>query len=213
MAAARFVKLTDETMRDLEVAPDGRWAVGRDTRGYISDYKRPAADIYRVNTSTGERTLMLKGQLTGSHVFGISPDGQHFLYWKDNKFQAYDLDAATSRTLGNGVARRASSTSSSIIRVPSPPYGIAGYTADGKSVIVQHRYDLWLLPLDGSPPRNLTNGVGQQGGDPVPLRPDRAARTQPGSIGGAAAPAIRAAAGSAARRRPRRARRSTSRSR
>jgi dipeptidyl aminopeptidase/acylaminoacyl peptidase len=25
---------------------------------------------------------------------------------------------------------------------------------------VQHRYDLWLLPLDGTAPRNLTNGVG-----------------------------------------------------
>ena len=84
-------------MRDLDVAPDGRWAVGRDTRGFIHDYKRPAADIYRVNTTTGERTLMLKAQITststGSHVFGISPDGQHFLYWKDNRFHAYDLDA------------------------------------------------------------------------------------------------------------------------
>ena len=55
-------------MRDVEVSQDGRWAVGRDTRGYISDYKQPAADIYRVNTATGERTLMLKNQLTGQHM-------------------------------------------------------------------------------------------------------------------------------------------------
>ncbi|HEX6465524.1 MAG TPA: hypothetical protein VFZ98_13775, partial [Vicinamibacterales bacterium] len=56
VSVQRFVKLADETMRDLDVAQDGRWAVGRDTRGYVSDYKRPAADIYRVNTTTGERT-------------------------------------------------------------------------------------------------------------------------------------------------------------
>jgi hypothetical protein len=31
--AKRFVKLADETMRDLDIAPDGKWAVGRDTRG------------------------------------------------------------------------------------------------------------------------------------------------------------------------------------
>ena len=78
--AARFVKLADETMKDLDVAPDGRWAVGRDGRGYILDTKEPAADFYRVNTSTGERTLIAKGQLTGRHVFGISPHGSHFLY-------------------------------------------------------------------------------------------------------------------------------------
>jgi dienelactone hydrolase len=165
VAAVKFVKLADETMRDLDVAPDGRWAVGRDTRGFIHDFKRPAADLYRVNTSTGERTLMLKAQITntstGSHVFGIAPDGRHFLYWKDNRFQAYDLDAATTRPLGNGTV--------SFVDMefdhpgPRPAYGIAGYTADRKSAIVQHRYDLWEMPLDGSAPKNLTGGAGTKG--------------------------------------------------
>jgi len=163
--AGKFVKLADGTLRDLEVAPDGRWAVGRDTRGYIHDYKRAAADIYRVNTTTGERTLMLKAQLintsTGNHTFGISPDGRYFLYWKDNKYQAYDLDAASTRTL-------ATPPPVSFVDMefdhpgPRPSYGIAGYTSDNKSVIVHHRYDLWQLPLDGSAPRNLTNGFGSK---------------------------------------------------
>ena len=163
VSAVKFVKLADATMRDLDVAIDGRWAVGRDTRGYIHDYKRAAADIYRVNTTTGERTLMLKNQMintsTGNHTFGISTDGHYFLYWKDNKYQAYDLDAGTTRTLGGG-------SSVSFVDMefdhpgPRPSYGIAGYTNDGKAVVVQQRYDLWLLPLDGSAPRNLTNGAG-----------------------------------------------------
>jgi dienelactone hydrolase len=166
VAAAKYVKLADETMRELDVAPDGRWAVGRDTRGFIHDYKRPAADIYRVNTSTGERTLMLKAQLinssTGSHTFGISPDGRVFLYWKDNKFQAYDLDAGSSRTLGGATAPSFIDTEFDHPG-PKPAFGIAGYTSDNKSVIVQHRYDLWQMPLDGSASRNLTNGAGTKG--------------------------------------------------
>jgi hypothetical protein len=60
VGAAKFVKLADSTMREVDVSEDGRWAVGRDIRGYISDYKRPAADLYRVNTATGERTLIAK---------------------------------------------------------------------------------------------------------------------------------------------------------
>ncbi len=128
VAAKRFVKLADETMRDLDVAPDGKWAVGRDTRGYVHDYKRPAADFYRVNTSTGERTLIMKGQLTGSHTFGITPHGRQFLYWKDNRFQAYDLDAGTTQD-----ARRTARPPSFIDMEfdhpgPKPSYGIAGYT-------------------------------------------------------------------------------------
>jgi dipeptidyl aminopeptidase/acylaminoacyl peptidase len=160
--STRFVALTDSGMRDIEISQDGRWGVGRDVRGYVHDYNRPAADFYRVNTATGERTLMLKGQLTGSHALGISPSGGTFLYWKDSRFQAYNLDSATTRPLGNG-------TSVSFVNTefdhpgPKPSYGITGYTADGKSVIASHRYDLWVVPLDGSAPRNLTNGAGAKG--------------------------------------------------
>jgi len=159
VSAVKFVKLADETMRDLDVAQDGRWAAGRDTRGYISDYKAPTADIYRVNTTTGERTLMLKGQLTNNHTFGISTDGHYFLYWKDNKFQAYDLDAGTAKTL---AANSQVSFVDTDFDHPGtkPSFGIAGYAGDNKSVLVNHKYDLWQVPLDGSAPRNLTNGIG-----------------------------------------------------
>ena len=161
IASQKYVPLADSTMRELEVADDGRWAVGRDLRGYISDYKRPAADIYRVNTSTGERTLILKNQLIGQHVFGISPSGKSFLYWKDSKYQLYDFDAATSKTIG--------AVGPSFIDTefdhpgPKPSYGVAGYTHDGKGLVVQHKYDLWMVPLDGSPARNLSNGAGSKG--------------------------------------------------
>jgi dienelactone hydrolase len=161
-STGKFVKLADETMRDLDVSKDGRWGVGRDTRGYIHDYKRPAADIYRVNTTTGERTLILKNQPIGANVFGISTDGRHFLYWKDARFQAYDLDAGASRTLGG--ASSPNFTDLEFDRPgPKPSYGIAGFTSDGKNVIVNQRYDLWLMPLDGSPGSNLTNGTGAKG--------------------------------------------------
>jgi dipeptidyl aminopeptidase/acylaminoacyl peptidase len=160
VAGKRFIRLADETMRDLDVAPDGRWAVGRDTRAYLRDQKRePAADFFRVSTSTGERTLIGKALLTGRHVFGISPDGRRFLYWKDGKFHVYDLEAAAARTLG-----AASPVSFADLEDDHPgtrpPYGIAGFSSDGKSVIVNHRYDLWVLPLDGSAMTNLTAGVG-----------------------------------------------------
>jgi hypothetical protein len=166
VTAGRFIALTDSTMRELELTLDGRWGIGRDDRAYISDYKRPSADLYRVDPRTGQRTLMLRGQITntstGNHVFGTSPDGRNFLYWRDGQFQLYDLDAGSSRPLIR-------SGGPDFVDLefdhpgPKPPYGLSSWTSDDKAVVLSHRYDLWLVPLDGESPTNLTAGVGARG--------------------------------------------------
>ena len=111
VTTSKYVTLSDSGMRELDLPITGHWAVGRDPRLYISDYKRPAADFYRVNTLTGERTRMLTGQLTRGHSAPeFPPDGKSFLYWKDKPTgRSYDLDAGTSHTAritGGGVIPR-----------------------------------------------------------------------------------------------------------
>jgi len=161
VATGNLIKLADSTMRHLELPAEGRWAVGRDTRGYLHDYNPAAADIYRVNTVSGERTLMLTNQLTGSGLLGFSSDGRYYLYWKDEQIHAYDLDAGSSHALGGATAPSFIDVEDDYFG-PKPSYGIDGYTTDGAAAVARTRYDLWVLPLDGSDARNLTNGEGAQ---------------------------------------------------
>lgn len=158
VAAGRFVQLSDSTLRDIELPVYGVYAIGRDQRAYQSDYEAASADIYRVDTRTGQRTLLLRKQVLGRHIAGLSPDGRYFLYWRNARWNAWDLAAGSSRVLGSNAP--------SFLDMqedrpgPRPPYGIAGYTRDSSAVVVHHRFDEWLLPLDGSAARNLTNGQG-----------------------------------------------------
>ncbi|MEL7121577.1 MAG: prolyl oligopeptidase family serine peptidase, partial [Bacteroidota bacterium] len=43
-----------------------------------------------------------------------------------------------------------------------PPFGLAGWTKDGRSIILNHKYDLWSLKLDGSAAENITRGMGDK---------------------------------------------------
>lgn len=159
----RFIPLADSTMRELDLARGGRWGVGRDRHSYIHDFERPVADFYRVDLATGERKRFLENQLTGGgHVFGISPDGRYFLYWRDSHFQAYDLDAERVTNL-TATAPVSFENAEYDYPGPRPAYGVVGYSEDGRFVMVNHRYDLWLLSLTGAdPPRNLTGGMGEK---------------------------------------------------
>lgn len=155
----RLVHLADDRMRDVMITPDGRWGIGRDDRDYVSDWRPSIADWYRVDTRTGEREMILEGHL---RTLGISPDSEHFLYWKDGDVWDYRIDAGEHRNLTASAA--VDFTNAEFDRFgEKPPYGIAGFAADGRGVILNHRYDLWLQPWDGSVAENLTGGFGADG--------------------------------------------------
>ncbi len=153
-----FVRLTDSTMRYITLTRNGSWGMGRDDRAYVSDWEEPRADYYRVNTATGERKLVLEAQ---NRTLGLSPDSKHFLYWKDGHVWDYAIESDRSLNLTQSAPV---SFVNGQWDYPStkPSYGIAGWTKDGDAVVLNHRYDLWLQPLDGSSATVLTEGTGDE---------------------------------------------------
>lgn len=154
----RLVVLADERMRTVDVTRNGRWGIGRDDRDYISDRTPNFADYYRVDTRTGERIPVLETHL---RTLGLSPDSEHFLYWKGGDVWDYDIEAD----------RHVDLTASGSVDFTDqhfdyfgekPPYGIAGWSKDGEAVLLYHRYDIWRQPLNGEPAHNLTLGRGDR---------------------------------------------------
>jgi dipeptidyl aminopeptidase/acylaminoacyl peptidase len=152
----QFIRICDERMRTATITQDGKWAIGQDNRDYISDWKEAQADYYRLNTETGERTLMFKGQ---KQTLGLSPDSKHFLYWKDG--HVWDYVIAAGKSINLTLDAPVSFIDQEYDHPGTkPPYGVPGWAKDGNAVILYHRYDFYLQPLDGSPAKNLTGGTG-----------------------------------------------------
>ncbi len=160
----RLVPLADEGMRTVDLTRDGRWGMGQDDSNFISDWKPSLANYYRVDTRTGERIQVLRAH---ERTFGFSPDSKHFLYWLDGHIWDYRVDENIHLNL----------TASSPVDFTDmefdhfgerPSYGVVGWSSDGESVLLNHRYDVWLQPLDGTSASNLTGGRGAR--DEVRLR-------------------------------------------
>jgi len=185
LAGEKVTRISDSTVRTVMVTRDGRWAVVGDDRKYVSDYTQARADYFRVDVTTGERTPIATGL---GRTFGLSPSSRYFLYWKDKQVWSYDL-AANKHVNITAKAPVSFVNAEDDHFGDKPAYGVTGYTKDEKYVILDHRYDLWLVSLDGSEaPRNLTNGAGtakEMRLRYVALDPDQSAPAGPGAGGGA----------------------------
>jgi len=150
-----YVHLADESMEAVQLSDDGQTAIGSDPRPYVSDWRPGYRDFYLLDLDTGDREMILEGQL---RTLGFDPSGDHFLYWKDADVWSYDVEAGAHRNVSTGAP--VSFVNEQFDRLgEKPPHGIAAWTTEGDPIL-ESRFDLWLQPLDGGAAVNLTGGQG-----------------------------------------------------
>ncbi|MDZ7807726.1 MAG: prolyl oligopeptidase family serine peptidase [Gracilimonas sp.] len=159
-----LTRLTDEDLRELNFSDHNQYMVGRNEKPYMDDinWGVSPADLYRVNIQNGERTLFAENI---KRTNGYSPDGRYYLYQKiaeqDTMLYVYDVERNTNTNLSEAAPIQFTNTDH-IYPHESPTFGVAGWTKDGEHVILNHKYDLWMLKLDGSQAQNITEGLGEQ---------------------------------------------------
>ncbi|MGV3710833.1 MAG: prolyl oligopeptidase family serine peptidase [Gemmatimonas sp.] len=159
LSSMKFTRLADTSMKSVTPTANGKWGIGRDDAPYRNDpmNTQNRADYYRVNIGDASRTLIAKNL---TRTYGTSPDSKWFLYLRDKHIIAYNLESATSFVL-DASAKRLFIDADDDHAADKPLHGIAGWTRDGKSVLVNDQYDIWQLPLDPAGKAvNLTNGKG-----------------------------------------------------
>ncbi|MEX2283560.1 MAG: prolyl oligopeptidase family serine peptidase [Gemmatimonadota bacterium] len=158
IATKTFRRVADEEMRQVTFTNDNRFGIGRIDKPYWYDVEWGAskADHYRVDLNTGERKLIAKGL---SRTMGVSPDGKWYLFLQDKQVIAHNI--ATGSTVNvTQISGVDFVDHSDDHPYELPIYGVAGWTKDNKSVILNHDHDIWQVPLEGGKAVNLTGGVG-----------------------------------------------------
>ncbi|HUH11506.1 MAG TPA: prolyl oligopeptidase family serine peptidase [Longimicrobiales bacterium] len=157
----RLVRLADDDMRTATPTQDGRWVLGRLDAPYRMDisWGGSRADYYRLDPATGERTLLVEGL---GRPMGTSPDGRWFLFMRDGQLKVQSLENGQVTDL-SALAGVSFEDHRDDHPYELPAYGLAGWSKDGRSVLVYTDFDLWSLPLgSGGRAVNLTKGVGER---------------------------------------------------
>jgi dipeptidyl aminopeptidase/acylaminoacyl peptidase len=155
IAEKKFIRLADDEVRQVSAAPKGLFAIGQDNREYELDGNldgRRFQDVYVIDLKTGVRKLALK---KSRWTFMPSTDGTHFLYYDDGAFYAYEM--ATAKTYN-----MTKDTPANFINedddhnVQNPPDFPVGWSADGKTAFLSDGWDIWGVPVQGGPGKNIT---------------------------------------------------------
>src|ERR1035441_7402370 len=159
----RIVQLADSAVETVTPSESSRWLMGTDDRQYrpLADYDEHYADTYVIDASTGARTLLATKQHSGiGGGMTWSPAGHYLLYFDGKDWNTVSVPegrkANLTATLGVKFFNEDTDT-------PGTPaaYGNAGWTKDGKSLLIYDRYDIWNVSPDGTSARNITAGYGR----------------------------------------------------
>jgi dipeptidyl aminopeptidase/acylaminoacyl peptidase len=155
VAEKRFIRLADENVRQLSVAPKNNWAIGLDNSEYelMGNLEgKSYQDLYAIDLKTGARKQAVK---KARNFFGASPDGTHFLYYNDGNFFTYDMAAGQSYNITQGVPTTFYNAEDDH-NIVKPPQFPLGWTKDGASVLLSDGWDVWNVPVHGGQATNLT---------------------------------------------------------
>jgi dipeptidyl aminopeptidase/acylaminoacyl peptidase len=155
----KMVQLADASMAEVTPSEDGLWALGADARAYgpVAEYDADYNDYYLVDPLTGNRHLLLSKQMEAPDW---SPDAKHLLYFAGKDWMTISVPDGK---IANLTANRGVNFWREDYDSPAPPpsYGTAGWTKDGKYVLLYDQYDVWRMTPDGGEGVNLTRGAGR----------------------------------------------------
>ena len=152
-----FVQLGDDLTEVTSLVDGGAHVIGRDETPYDEHamFRQQFSDLYAIDVETGAKSRV-SDRMEGAAV--SNPNGRYIVWFSGDDWYAYDLDGASTRNITEGIATSFVDLDVTPTREQMPSFGIAGWTEDGRSILLNDEWDVWRVSLDGSGGEALTNG-------------------------------------------------------
>jgi dipeptidyl aminopeptidase/acylaminoacyl peptidase len=141
---------------------ESRLAYGAEWSKYAMERTigRPAADLFLEDLATGTRTSVREGII--DRYVQAGPAGKYILFLQDDAFWVIDAATRAVTNITRNVPTSFIDKESDQTIKQKPPFGVAGWTKDDAAVLLYDKFDVWLVPCDGSKAQRLTDGAAEQ---------------------------------------------------
>jgi dipeptidyl aminopeptidase/acylaminoacyl peptidase len=147
-APDRFIRLADDSSRNITITSGDTYAYGTDTRAYDLDASysgRNYMDLYAVDLATGTRKLLMQKKPAGQMI--SSPDGRRILYWgSDANWWTLDLATGATVNITKDVPISFVNVDDDHNNLFPPSAGTLGWSRDGNYVLLDDGWDIWKVP-------------------------------------------------------------------
>lgn len=162
IADARLVQISTRLGDEGTPIPRSSRALVVDTDAFAMERSigRVRANAWAVDLASGARTNIAEG-IEDRHL-RHSPDGRYAIYLQDDHFWTVDLDSGRRTNITAKVATSFVDRESDATVQQKPPFGVAGWSRDDRTVLLYDKFDVWEMNADGSGAVRLTDGARDQ---------------------------------------------------
>ena len=164
VAARKLVPLADEDIPQVQVADNGRVALGITQVPYMVEemwaQNEAGSDIWVFDAVTGtKKQVATKVPFRAS----LSPGGKYVTWYDDHRWWAYDVAKGIKRDLTGSIKDARFEQEDWDTPSLAQPWGLGGWTTNDARLLVYDRWDVWEVDPSGVvAPRTVTDGVGRQ---------------------------------------------------
>jgi dipeptidyl aminopeptidase/acylaminoacyl peptidase len=143
--------------------------IRRTALGYVAEWSkyamnrtigRPAADLSLIDLGTGARTPLRTA--INDRFVQAGPAGKYLLFIEGDHYWTINVATRAITNITKAVPTSFIDKESDQTSPQKPPFGFAAWAKDDGAVLLNDKYDVWLLASDGSKAERLTSGAAEQ---------------------------------------------------
>ncbi|RKS03053.1 dipeptidyl aminopeptidase/acylaminoacyl peptidase [Flavobacterium sp. 102] len=155
----KYCLLTDELLYKIRLSGLQDYAILSNPYAYSLEPRYyEDVDYYIKNVRTGAEKLLLAKQSHDPNQLCFSPISNAFVYYRDTNWMLYNPDTDSLLNLTKLLPTTWDNGSEENVAGQFGAYGVGGWAADGTSVLLYDRHDIWKVSLNGKEGKRLTKG-------------------------------------------------------